>query len=151
MTYKSKRGQSVPKRILEIDNAPVSSLRGLLSKMFVKLLKQKMALSFSKEHENKLLMEKWNTLVLQYLKDPRNAISQDKDSIAGARGNLHKELLKSTMSMVVFGKATRFLESPKFDISVRIYDKEGVKVIAEVSETVNTGPILFSEEDNDEE
>ena len=53
--------------------------------------------------------------------------------------------------MVVFGKATRFLESPKFDISVRIYDKEGVKVIAEVSETVNTGPIFFSEEDNDEE
>lgn len=69
---------------------------------------------------------RWNTLMEDYVKDPRNGIPQDRRSISSGRGNLYKELMtKSSMSWRVFCKGMRFLKIEKFSITITGTTTEG--------------------------
>lgn len=78
---------------------------------------------------------RFNQLMEQFLSDKRNLIPQNIKERSSARGNLRKELLKSTMTWKVFCKGLSFLNITKFEISIRLHHANGV--VTEHSEVVN--------------
>jgi hypothetical protein len=60
-------------------------------------------------HEMGINNEKFNYLMLRYLDDPRNHIPRNIRDRSTVRGNLKKQLLKTTMTWKVFCKSLMFL------------------------------------------
>jgi hypothetical protein len=63
----------------------------------------------------------FHRLMESFLMNPRNARIGDVKDRSRARGNLKKELFKSTMTWRVFIKAMRFLNIPKFELVIRLH------------------------------
>lgn len=91
----------------------------------------------------------WNFLMDKFIKDPKNNIEQDNRSQSSARGNLQKELLKSTMSWRVFCKALRFLTIKSFVITIEATHSNGKKSAHFYNVDLSECPDLVSEEDDD--
>lgn len=68
---------------------------------------------------------KWNDLMENYVRDPKNCIPNNIRDRASARGNLAKELLKNKMSWKVFCKSLRFFNILKFDLIIRAHHPNG--------------------------
>lgn len=68
---------------------------------------------------------KWNFFMTRYLRDPRNRVKNDRRSQSSARGNIHKELQKGSMSWKVFLKGMRFLRVKHFVIQFEVYHHDG--------------------------
>lgn len=64
-------------------------------------------------------VDRWNFLMMKYINDPANEVKPDRRSQSSARGNLQKELSRSTMSWRVFVKGLRFLQIKKFTIIIK--------------------------------
>lgn len=69
----------------------------------------------------KIRENQFHRLMESFLMNPRNARMGDVKDRSRARGNLKKELFKSTMTWRVFVKAMRFLNIPKFELLVRLH------------------------------
>lgn len=66
---------------------------------------------------------KFNDLIAQYIIKANIPINMER--VSSTRGNLKKELLKSTMSWKVLVKGLIFLKVPRFVIGVSLYHKNG--------------------------
>lgn len=108
---------------------PPKTPGGFLSKLFITLLEKRIGISTAGVEEEATLHEKWNTLLLAYLKDPRNGIPQNSKSLSSERGNLTKEIIKPEMSWKVFVKGLRLLQVTKieFDFKVHLYNGAVIK------------------------
>jgi len=66
---------------------------------------------------------RFNTLIEKYI--VRAKIPRDIRKLSSVRGNLKKELLKSTMTWKVFIRGLLFLNIKKMEISVKLHDATG--------------------------
>lgn len=80
---------------------------------------------------------RYEQLMVNFVKDPRNCIPDSKKLQSSARGNLQKELLNSGMSWKVFIKGMRFLGLVGIDIQITAHHANGKKSIHK--EHVNLG------------
>ena len=69
-------------------------------------------------HDIGITASKFNVLIERYI--IRSNIPQNIKEISSTRGNLKKELLKSTMTWKVFTKALVFIGVKKFELIIRI-------------------------------
>ena len=91
----------IPEKITHTLNLPdkgVSEASGALSKLFRKIT-----------DDIKLNPNQWGVLMVRYLNDPRNDVKKDVKDKSSARGNLNKELMRTSMTWKVFRKGLRFL------------------------------------------
>lgn len=93
--------------------------KGTLSRLF----RQIMADIFPEKEA----MNIWNRNMVRYLKDPRNRIPQNSRDMSSARGNLSKELLRSSMTWGVFEKAIRFLNPCRVRLKLEFEWHSGLK------------------------
>lgn len=91
--------------------------------------------------------QKFNMLMEKYLGDPRNNIPQNMKDRATERGNMRRELMRTTMTWKVLCKGIRFLNVWKFSITFRLHHAN--KVVTEHSMTINLGEHI--ENDTEEE
>ena len=89
---------------------------------------------------------KWNYHMDKYISDTRNEIKTDRRSQSSARGNLQKELLKSSMSWRVFCKGLRFLLIKRFTITIHAYHINGKITIHNTNVDLGDRPDLIDEE-----
>ena len=69
-------------------------------------------------HEMGINNEKFNYLMLRYLDDPRNHVPRNIRDRSTVRGNLKKQLLKTTMTWKVFCKGLMFLNIRTLDLNL---------------------------------
>ncbi len=94
-------------------------------------------------------MMKFNTLMENFLRDPRNGIPANIKDRSSARGNLKKELLRNHMTWKVFCKGLRFLNVPRFEISICLHHRNGDKTFHKT--TVVIDDLFIPSKDDDEE
>ncbi len=75
-----------------------SEAQGTLSLLFRKILDEK-----------RFNVTKLNTAVMSYLTDPRNGYLHNVKKISSERSNIHKEIMRSTMTWKVFRKLLKVL------------------------------------------
>lgn len=82
--------------------------------------------------------ERFNVLMDQFLRDPRNGIPTNLKERSSARGNIRKELLRPYMTWKVFCKGLKFLNIPSFSVSITLNHRNG-------SKTYHTQKIILDE------
>ena len=80
----------------------------------------------------------WNSLMADYLKDPRNGVPNTRKDHTSMRGNITKEFSRPQMTWKVFCKAMRFFQFVRIDICITAYHKRGGKTTLH-STTVDFG------------
>lgn len=119
--------------------------QSILSRLFRKFLYKRTNVDKHQEGSNSYLAV-FNVLLERYI--IRSGINQNLKEISSVRGNLKKELLKSSMSWKIFIKGMRFLGVEKFKISITIYPKYGKPHTEE--ETVIISDNYVTDDDDDE-
>lgn len=79
---------------------------------------------------------RWAGLMIDYLRDPRNQIPDNKRDQAYARSALNKDLQGEHQTWRVFMKGMRFYKFKKIEISIKAYHDDG-RTITEHSTTVD--------------
>lgn len=93
--------------------------------------------------------DRFNAILERYI--IRANIPRNIKEISSVRGNLKKELTKTAMSWRVFIKGLKFLGVERFDLVIRLYDKQGKSydhvrsIVLDINE-----PIVFDDNDNDD-
>lgn len=85
----------------------------------------------------------FNRCMEYFLADPRNGIPANIKERSSARGNIRKELLRGSMTWKVFCKGIRFLQVPRFTITICLHHRNGDKSFHEhtvVIDELYTGP-----------
>ena len=80
---------------------------------------------------------KWNSLMYDYVTDPRNAVPMNRKDQTSARGNIAKELFRPQMTWKVFCKGLRLLHIVRFEIQIVAYHRVGHPTVH--STTVDLG------------
>lgn len=137
--------QSFNTKIRDIRKNHEGTPGGFLTSVFFSLLEKRLAVNFSRLDQDSEVLIRWNKLLTSYLQDPRNAIEQDPFHIQAARGNLHKELFKGSMSWKVFIKACRVLQAIKIDFNIKLHLPSGKSI--EHTAVMNLGDIYNEEEE----
>lgn len=119
--------------------------QSILSRLFRKFLYKRTNADKEAEGSNSYLSV-FNVLLERYI--VRSGINQNLKEISSVRGNLKKELLKSSMSWKIFIKGMRFLGVEKFKIQVTIYPKFGKPHIEE--EIVIISDNYITDDDDDD-
>ena len=70
-------------------------------------------------------LAQWNKWMDTYLLDPSNGVNQNRTDISSARGNLTKELFKTSMTWRKFCMCMRFMQITRFDLCIRIHHANG--------------------------
>lgn len=138
--------KSLGTQVRNVYNNTRSTVGGFLSKIFFAVLEKRIFVDLKRIDNDKTFFERWNSLVISYLQDPKNAIPQDKQSISAARGNLKKEIVKPNMSWKVWVKAMRFLQITKIEFYFKFHLQNN-KII-EHNATMNIGDIYITDKDD---
>ena len=72
-----------------------------------------------------------------FLRDPRNGIPANIKERSSARGNLRKELLRDYMTWKVFCKGLRFINVPRFSITICLHHRNGNKTYHETTVVID--------------
>lgn len=98
--------------------------------------------------DNKMSTSRWNQLIDSYLRDPVNAVKQNRVDLSSGRGNLTKEIFKEVMTFRTFCKCLRFAKIFRFDICIRAYHKNGM--VTEHIKKVDLGSYNADESEEEE-
>lgn len=72
---------------------------------------------------------KWDTLMYDYMNDPRNKMPKDRNVQTSRRGNLTGELSDVAMTWKTFCmKAMRVLQFTRIEITIRAFHRHGGKI-----------------------
>lgn len=119
MAKKIGRGESSVKSLLDDPSRGVArcgGASGALSKLFRQIV-----------HDLDITLPEWNRLMIDYLRDPRNKVPDNRKDQSSMRGNLTKEFSRPDMSHKVFLKAMRFFQVVKITFSVELTFRSGRK------------------------
>lgn len=116
----------------------VDQAEGVLSRLFRQILA-----------DNKVGSYAWNNLMERYLDDPRNGIPKNGKDRSSARGNLGKELYRSSMTWKVFRKGLQFLGARRVKFTVECEWSNRRKTVHSVN--LDLGTSHPDEEDDSED
>ena len=145
MTFKkASNTHSFSSKVRNISRSPQNTVGGFLSKVFVDVLEKRTRTDLDRYADQRTFLERWNALVVNYLTDPKNSIPQNKEALTAARGNLIKEILKTSMTWKVWVKAMRLLQVVKIDFHFRftLFNNE----VIEHQATMNLGQVYVDDE-----
>ena len=136
----AKPNQRYREKIVEIDRRiDARGIDSILAVLFRKIM-----------HENGAgNSNTFNRLLERFVGNPVNGIPNNVKERSSARGNLRKELLRAVMSWRVFCKGIRFMNIPRFDISITLYHQNKTTTVHSL--TVNLGDSPIDSEDNEED
>lgn len=75
----------------------------------------------------------------QFVNNARRGIDSSKVANYFNRGNLRRELVKPSMTFKVFIKALKVLNVERFDLSIKIYKKNGTSSVHQTSVDISGG------------
>ena len=113
--------QSFGSKVRDISKRPENTPGGFLSRVFFAVLQRRTNTNLERMQDHRTFLERWNALVIAYLRDPRNSIPQTNNALTSARGNLSKEILKPSMTWKVWVKSMRLLQVVKIDFHLRFH------------------------------
>lgn len=144
----SKPVETLNAKAKRIKNSTDKTAGAFLSRLAINLLEKRISTNFNDDSKERHNLERWNSLVQAFLKDPRNSISQNKASLTAARGNLNKELMTGEISWKVFFKFLRLLQAVRVKFSVEIHLPNKRVIGDEI--TVNFGNAYITEGEDTE-
>lgn len=145
MTFKrSPSTYSFGNKVRDLARNPQNTVGGFLSNVFFSVLEKRTRVNLDHFPDQRTFFERWNALMVHYLNDPKNSIPQNKEALTAARGNLAKEILKTSMTWKVWVKALRLLQVVKIDFSFRftLFNNE----VIEHQATMNLGQVYIEDD-----